>query len=294
REVIATREALGPSEIRRFDQARMVPVYADVASGGLASGIAATQAAIADLEVPRNTRVEIGGENEEMRRSFRDLGFAFLLAMILVYMIMAAQFESLIHPFTILLSVPLGIAGAIAALWLTGSGLNSMSLIGMVVLVGIAVNDAIVKVDFINQARRRGLPLREAILDAGRARLRPILMTTVTTVLGLLPMALGIGRGADLRAPLAVALIGGLISSTALTLIIVPVAYDLIEHASIRVRRLLGRPEPALVSEPVPATATTGGAGQGGGGGTFAPAGGAGAAHAFRPPSDAGEGMGGS
>src|SRR5690606_39537638 len=175
REVIATREALGPSEIRRFDQARMVPVYADVASGGLASGIAATQAAIADLEVPRNTRVEIGGENEEMRRSFRDLGFAFMLAILLVYMILAAEFESFLHPFTILLSVPLAVIGAAVALWLAGGGLNTMSLIGLVVLVGIVDNNAIVLVDFIRQLRQRGVPMREAILEAGRTRLRPIL-----------------------------------------------------------------------------------------------------------------------
>ncbi|MEJ2187208.1 MAG: efflux RND transporter permease subunit [Gemmatimonadota bacterium] len=155
--------------------------------------------------------------------------------MLLVYMILAAQFESLIHPFTIMLSVPLALVGAVAALWLTGSGLNTMSLIGVVILVGIVVNDAIVKVDFINQARARGLPLREAILEAGRARLRPILMTTITTVLGLLPMALGLGRGADLRAPLAIAVIGGLTTATLLTLIVVPVAYDLVESLRIRI-----------------------------------------------------------
>ena len=196
-----------------------------------------------DHPTPRGLRVEIGGENEEMRRSFRDLGFAFALALLLVYMILAAQFESFVHPFTILLSVPLALVGAISALWLVGGGLNTMSLIGMVILVGIVVNDAIVKVDFITQARARGASVQDAIMEAGSARLRPIIMTTVTTVLGLTPMALGIGRGADLRAPLAVAVIGGLLTATALTLIVVPVAYDVVESARARVLSLTGDDE---------------------------------------------------
>jgi HAE1 family hydrophobic/amphiphilic exporter-1 len=175
-----------------------------------------------------------------MRRSFRDLAFAFGLALILVYMILAAQFESFIHPFTILMAVPLALVGTVGALLLTGEGLNTMSLIGVVILVGIVVNDAIVKVDFIVQAQQRGLALREAIMEAGRVRLRPIVMTTVTTVLGLLPMALGIGRGSDLRAPLAIAVIGGLSVATALTLIVVPVVYQTVERARVGIRRRVG------------------------------------------------------
>ncbi|HUG42179.1 MAG TPA: efflux RND transporter permease subunit [Longimicrobiales bacterium] len=241
RELVRTREALGPSEIQRREQSRVVPVLADVASGGLDAAVADIRAAVAEVPTPRGLRLEIGGENEEMRKSFRDLGFAFALALLLVYMILAAQFESFIHPFTILLSVPLALVGAVVSLWVAGAGLNTMSLIGVVILVGIVVNDAIVKVDFINQARARGAAVRDAILEAGRARLRPIIMTTVTTVLGLTPMALGIGRGADLRAPLAIAVIGGLITATGLTLIVVPVAYDLIEELRGRLRGL-GRP----------------------------------------------------
>jgi HAE1 family hydrophobic/amphiphilic exporter-1 len=229
RELVNTHEETGPSEIRRLEQGRTVTVYADVERGGLDAAVGDAEAALVDLPPPRGLRVEIGGANEERDRSFRDLTFAFALALLLVYMILAAQFESFIHPFTILLSVPLATVGAALALFITGQGLNTMSLIGLVILVGIVVNDAIVKVDFINQMRARGMVLREAILEAGRVRLRPIVMTTVTTVLGLTPMALGIGRGADLRAPLAIAVIGGLISATALTLIVVPVAYDLIE-----------------------------------------------------------------
>jgi HAE1 family hydrophobic/amphiphilic exporter-1 len=229
RELVTIHEAVAPAEVHREDQGRVVTVYADVVSGGLDGAIVAVQSALQDLPPNREVRLEVGGENEEMRRSFRDLAFAFGLALLLVYMILAAQFESFIQPFTILMAVPLAIVGAVLGLWVTGQGINTMSLIGVVILVGIVVNDSIVKVDFISQARERGMALRAAILEAGRVRLRPIIMTTVTTIFGLTPMALGIGRGADLRAPLAIAVIGGEIVATALTLIVVPVVYSLVE-----------------------------------------------------------------
>ena len=234
RELVTIREAVGPSEVRREDQSRVIPVYADVVGGGLAEAIERIDASLGTLQPTADVRWDVGGENEEMRRSFRDLAFAFGLALILVYMILAAQFESFVHPFTILMAVPLALAGAVGALAITGQGLNTMSLIGVVILVGIVVNDAIVKVDFINQSRREGRSLRDAILEAGRVRLRPILMTTVTTVLGLFPMALGIGRGSDLRAPLAIAVIGGLVVATALTLVVVPVVYQTVERTRVR------------------------------------------------------------
>ena len=243
-ELAAVQQTLGPAEIRREEQGRVVTVYADVASGGLAGAILAIEEGIADLTPPFNHRIEVGGENEEMRRSFRDLAFAFGLALLLVYMILAAQFESFVHPFTILMAVPLAVVGAVLALAITGQGLNTMSLIGVVILVGIVVNDAIVKVDFINQGIARGLELRDAILEAGQVRLRPIVMTTITTVLGLLPMGLGIGRGADLRAPMAISVIGGLIVATALTLIVVPVVYAVVED----VRRMSKRRRGASVA----------------------------------------------
>lgn len=240
RELVTVEQTLGPAEIRREDQGRVVTVYADVSAAGLAAAIASVESALQELRTPFDTRVEVGGENEEMRRSFRDLSFAFGLAILLVYMILAAQFESFVHPFTILMAVPLALVGAVLALALTGQGLNTMSLIGVVILVGIVVNDAIVKVDFINQGRARGRSLRDAILEAGEVRLRPIVMTTVTTVLGLLPMALGIGRGADLRAPMAISVIGGLIVATALTLIVVPVVYSIVEDARTAWKRRRG------------------------------------------------------
>jgi HAE1 family hydrophobic/amphiphilic exporter-1 len=236
RELVTVHEAVAPAEIRREDQGRVVVVYADVVSGGLNEAIAGVQDVLRQIPQDRDIRMEVGGENEEMRRSFRDLAFAFGLALLLVYMILAAQFESFVHPFTILMAVPLAVVGAVLALLFTGQGINTMSLIGAVILVGIVVNDSIVKVDFINQARDQGMALRDAIMEAGRVRLRPIIMTTVTTVLGLTPMALGFGRGADLRAPLAIAVIGGLTFATLLTLIVVPVVYSLVESVRERAK----------------------------------------------------------
>lgn len=239
RELVDVREALGPVEILRERQERVVPVYADVAHGGLGQAISRVQRALEGLPVPTGLRLEVAGGNEEMRESFRSLAFALALALLLVYLILAAQFESLIHPFTVLLSVPLAAIGAVLALRVVGHGLNVISLIGIVVLVGIAVNNAIVEVDFMNRARRAGAPVRRAVLEAGRVRLRPILMTTVTTILGLVPMAFGVG--ADLRAPLAVAVIGGLVSSALLTLVVVPAAYEAAERARSKVAAALAR-----------------------------------------------------
>lgn len=239
RELVRVSDAAGPSEIRRVDQGRVVTVHADVAAGGVQRAVARVRDEIARMPAPAGLRVEIGGENEEMRRGFRGLAFAFGLAVLLVYMLLAAEFESLLLPFVVLLAVPLAAVGAVAALWVTGAGINTMSLIGMVILVGIVDNDAVVKVDFINQARRNGMGRREAIFAAGHARMRPIVMNTVTAMLGLLPMALGLGPGAELQAPLAIAVFGGLLSATALTLVVIPVAYDLLDEAGERIRARL-------------------------------------------------------
>jgi HAE1 family hydrophobic/amphiphilic exporter-1 len=189
-------------------------------------------------------RGQVGGANQAFRESLRAVGWSLLLSLLLVYLILTAQFERLRQPLVILAAVPLAAAGVALVLWATGQTVNLMSLTGCVVLVGIVVNDAIIKVDFINQRRERseevvtgprrerGMSLREAILAAGRARFRPILMTTVTTALGLLPLALGIGAGSAIRAPLAIAVVGGLLSATVLTLIVVPVLYQLLARTT--------------------------------------------------------------
>jgi HAE1 family hydrophobic/amphiphilic exporter-1 len=232
-ELVRIVESVGPVEIQRIDQARMVPVQADVAGGDVDGAVEAVTAALADIPPPRGLRLDIGGENEEMQEGFRDLMFAFLLAILLVYMILAAEFESFVHPFTIMLSVPLSLIGATIGLWLHGAGLNTVSLIGIVILVGIVDNDAVVKIDFINQMRQEGMNTRDAIRAAGHARLRPIVMTSVTTMLGVLPMMLGFGTGGGLQAPLAIAVFWGLLASTALTLIVIPVVYEMLDDARV-------------------------------------------------------------
>jgi HAE1 family hydrophobic/amphiphilic exporter-1 len=241
RELVRVRESVGPVEIRRLDQSRLVPVFADATGRDIDGAVRAAQAAVRELPPPEGVRFELGGENEEMRRSFRELGLAFALALLLVYMILAAEFESLLHPFTVLLAVPMGLIGAVFALWVFGAGINSVSLIGMVILVGIVDNDAVVKIDFINQMRREGMSVRAAILEAGRARLRPIVMNSLTAMLAILPMMFGIGAGAGLQAPLAIAVFGGLLTATALTLVVIPVVYELFDELGVRLRSRLGR-----------------------------------------------------
>ncbi len=229
RELVDYEITRGPKEIRRENQQREVIVTANLRGAKISQVVPQIQKKIDELSLPFGYRVVFSGEQEEMSRSFRSLIFAFCLAVFLVYMIMAAQFESLLHPFLILFTLPMGVTGAIWALFITGQTLNVISIIGMVVLAGIVVNDAIVKIDYTNQLRKKGLGQREAIMEASRVRLRPILMTTVTTVFGLFPMSLGLGKGAELQQPLAISVIGGLILATFLTLILIPIAYEIAE-----------------------------------------------------------------
>jgi HAE1 family hydrophobic/amphiphilic exporter-1 len=229
RELVSYKIARGPKEIRRESQQREVLVTANLSGKKISQVVPQVQGKIAELELPPGYRVVFSGEQEEMQRSFQSLIFAFGLAALLVYMIMAAQFESLKHPLLILFTLPMGLTGAIWALLITGQTLNVISVIGMVMLAGIVVNDAIVKVDYTNQLRRSGMGVREAIMQASRVRLRPILMTTVTTALGLFPMSLGLGKGSELQQPLAITVIGGLILATFLTLILIPMAYEIAE-----------------------------------------------------------------
>ncbi|MCD6194309.1 MAG: efflux RND transporter permease subunit [Candidatus Aminicenantes bacterium] len=241
RDLVAYELVEGPQEIRRENQQREVLISANLQGRKISQVIPEIRKKIAELNLPPKYRVEFGGEQEEMARSFRSLIFALSLAILLVYMIMAAQFESLKHPFIIILTLPMGLVGSIWALLITGQTINVISVIGMVVLAGIVVNDAIVKIDYTNQLRRRGIPLRSAIMEASRVRLRPILMTTVTTVLGLFPMALGLGRGSELQQPLAIAVIGGLLLATFLTLVLIPLIYELVEAQTAGPSQTLNR-----------------------------------------------------
>jgi len=218
-----------PSRIKRVSQARQLSLFADSDGRSVKPVIAKLQDKMSDIDLPTGYELHIGGVAEEMKKTFRDLIFALVLSIALVYMILAGQFESLRHPFLIILSIPMALIGVVWALLLTGVSLNILSFIGVIVLVGISVNDAIVKIDFINQRRKEGLELLPAILNAGKMRFRPIVMTSVTTILGMAPLALSLGPGGLIGKPLAVAIMGGLFSSTVLTLIVIPVLYYLFE-----------------------------------------------------------------
>ena len=218
----------GPSEIRHANLERVALVSANLSGRDLGSVTADIQQAIDGLILPDDFTVDIGGQRREMAVSFDSMLLAIGLAVFLVYLVMASQFESLLHPFVIMFTIPLGLVGVVAALLLTGQTINVVALIGMVLLAGIVVNNAIVLVDYINQLRRSGMKKVAAIQEAGKVRLRPILMTTTTTVLGLFPMALGFGEGAEVRAPLAITVIGGLIVGTVLTLVVVPTVYSVL------------------------------------------------------------------
>lgn len=220
----------GPSEIRRIDQQRAVLISANVSGVDLGTMTLLIQQALENMDIPQDVSVVIGGQNQEMETSLNSLTFALALAIFLVYIVMASQFESFIHPFVIMFTIPLALIGVIVALFVTGVPLSVVVFLGMIMLAGIVVNNAIVLVDYINHLRRAGLSKIEAITQAGEVRLRPILMTTSTTVLGLLPMALGLGDGAEIRTPMAITVVAGLISSTILTLVIIPTVYSLIDR----------------------------------------------------------------
>ena len=239
--------ARGPAEIRRIAQERVAIISANLAYGDLGAAVADANSIIDGTPMPQGITAMVSGQNEEMQDSFRSMQFALLLAVFLVYIVMASQFESLVHPLVILFTIPLALVGAVLALFLTGTTVNVVAFIGIIMLAGIVVNNAIVLVDLINQLQAQGLEKTSAIMEAGQARLRPILMTTLTTVLGLLPMAIGFGEGSELRTPMAITVIGGLLVSTLLTLVVIPVVYSLLDRKkwSVADQTHNALPEPA-------------------------------------------------
>lgn len=219
----------GPSVIHRVGQHR-VALLSGIVTGRDLGGVAQDiRTRLGRQPLPPGYSIEVKGQTEEMKRSFDSLKFALLLAVILVYVVMASQFESLIHPFVIMFSIPFGLVGVVGALVLTGQTISVVVFIGGIILAGIVVNNAIVLVDFANQLRRSGLPRREALLQAGPIRLRPILMTTGSTVLGLIPLALGSGDGSEMNRALASTIMGGIISSTVLNLLVTPSVYMILD-----------------------------------------------------------------
>jgi len=225
-EVAEIRVGTSPREILHNNQSRIVEITADLDRDLPLDQVALSiDEKLGGVEFPPKYSYQITGEEAMRKESMGNLGFALLLSLILVYMVMAAQFESLVHPFTILLPVPLAVVGAVAVFWFQGKAINIMAIIGIILLVGIAVNDSIILVDAINQFRREGMKLKEAIVSAGQRRIRPIVMTSLTTILALFPLTLGFGESASLRSPMAWAVIGGLVTSTMLTLVVIPCIY---------------------------------------------------------------------
>ena len=220
----------GPSEIRRIGQKRTGVISGNLDDRDMGAVAADVRQSLAGLALPASATAQLSGQEEERAEAQRSLLMALALAAFLVYLVMASQFESFLHPFVIIFTLPLGAIGVVAALAVTGRTLNVVAMIGAVMLAGIVVNNAIVLVDAVNQKRRSGMARAEALIAAGSDRLRPILMTSATTILGLLPMAIGLGEGAELRAPLAITVIGGLTVGTLLTLIVIPVVYSLLDR----------------------------------------------------------------
>ena len=242
--------AVGPAEVRRVGQERVAVISANLAQGDLGSAVEALHGIVERVELPVGTSAFLSGQSEEMTASFESLQFVLLAAIFLVYLVMASQFESLIHPFVILLTIPLALIGAVWALWITGTTVNVVAYIGLIMLAGIVVNQSIVLIDAVNQARERGLSRHDAIVTAGRLRLRPILITKLTTILGLLPMALGIGEGAEVRAPMAITVIGGVLLTTFLTLLVIPVVYSVMDRKQFAVAEPRSALPPAEAAEP--------------------------------------------
>jgi len=229
RNVARVDSGKGPTNIERKNQERIVTVSLNISGRDMGHIVEDVRKELSAIPVPRDFSIGFGGDVEEQQKSFRELLTSLTLALLMVYMVMACLYESLRDPFVVMFSVPLAIIGVVLLLFLTRTTFNIQSYIGCIMLGGIVVNNAILLVDHANQLKREGVPLRKAIEEAGRHRLRPILMTSLTTMLGLLPLALGIGEGGEAQAPLARAVIGGLSSSTLITLIFVPVVYSLFE-----------------------------------------------------------------
>ncbi|MCS7171854.1 MAG: efflux RND transporter permease subunit [Armatimonadetes bacterium] len=240
---------VGPAQITRRSRQRVVTVTAGLTGRDFGSVAEEVRTALARLQLPPGFAVALSEEYEEQQRAYRQLLWGFLLAVLLVYAVMAVQFERLLEPLLIMASVPFAVAGSFLLLALTGTTLNIQSLIGLIVLAGVVVNNAIVLMDFTLQLHREeGMPLYQAAVEAASARLRPVLMTTLTTILALVPSALGVGEGAELQAPLARSVIGGMVLSTLITLFLIPSLYVAVQEARGRRRAAVPVPRPAVVA----------------------------------------------
>jgi multidrug efflux pump len=234
--VARVNETVGPQALNHFNRVRSFTLSAGLADGFTLGEALDSLHRVAEDVLPAGSTIELAGESRELEESGSALYFAFALALIVVFMVLASQFESLVHPFTVLLAVPLAVTGALATLLIAGSTLNLYSQIAMVLLIGLVTKNSILLVEYANQLKARGLSTIDAMLESGRVRLRPILMTSVATIMGALPIALGLGAGSASRRPLGYAIVGGLLFSTILTLFLVPAVYVMFDTARDRVR----------------------------------------------------------
>jgi multidrug efflux pump subunit AcrB len=245
-EVARFAPAVGPSNIDREQRRRQAKIGVDIANGyALGDVTKEIEKALATVQMPPNFEWGFAGDVELMQESAAALGLALILAVAFIYIVLASQFESFIEPFLIMLSLPLAIVGALLLLLVTGKNIGMPAMIGVVMLMGLVTKNAILLVDYTNQLRREGLPVKDALLKAGPVRLRPIIMTTIAMILGMMPSAFGNGDGSEFRAPISIATIGGLLTSTLLTLVVVPVSYLLLERGLARVRGWREAPMPA-------------------------------------------------
>ena len=236
-EVTKIEEAKGPVKLTRENRKRTISVGANVSGRDLGGAMKDIQSIVDKMQLPVGYFIEYGGEFEQMMETFVALGVALILAILLMYMIMAALFESLVHSFTVMFTLPLAIIGVILGLFVTGTSISMTSLMGVLILFGVVVNNAIVLIDYVNQLRRGGMERNEAILRGASIRLRPIFITAFTTILALVPMAIDRAEGAEMRSPMAISVIGGLLVATVLTLVIVPVVYSVLDDISRRISR---------------------------------------------------------
>jgi multidrug efflux pump len=226
--VVNVRETVAPKELNHFNRLRSAMITANLAPGVTLGQALDDLDRIADEHLPAGIRRDLTGQSREFRDSGSKLYFLFVLAVVFIFLVLAAQFESFVHPFTILLSVPLAVVGALVSLMVFRQSLNIYSQIGLIMLIGLVTKNAILIVEYSNQLRERGAELLDAVVEASRIRLRPILMTSFSTIFGVLPIAIGLGAGAEARRPLGIAVVGGMFFSTFLTLVLVPVVYTLL------------------------------------------------------------------
>ena len=255
-QVAEISRSVGPAVINHLNRDQNVRVEWNVSGRSTGEVMTDVQARLARLPIPPGTTVSLGAEAEQQDESFRSIFISLGVAVVLMYLVLVMQFGSFMDPLAIMASLPLSLIGVMLSLSLTGYTINIMSLIGVILLMGIVAKNAILLIDFAKWAREdRGLSIRDALIEAGGIRLRPILMTTVALVAGMTPIALGTGEGSQFRSPLGVAVIGGVITSTLLTLLVIPTFYEILDDVRARVTRRSSRPARRPLGEPAPALA---------------------------------------